>query len=86
MGLPAQRVFKGPSTPKTAALDLHNDGCSADNCYRKMLKTPKDHTKVTYSVIGVSRVREVVILVRFSRLIPGFGHFQEKWDYHSLRS
>jgi len=50
------------------------------------LKTPKDHAKVTYSAIGVSRVREVVILVRFSRLIPGFGHFQEKWDYHSLRS
>jgi len=41
MGLLAQRVFKGPSTPKTAALDLHNDGCSADNSYRKMLKTPK---------------------------------------------
>jgi len=50
------------------------------------LKILKDYIEVTYSVIGVSRVRVVVVLVRFSRLIPGFGHFQEKWDYHSLRS
>jgi len=63
MGLPAQRVFKGPSTPKTAALDLHNDGCSADNCYRKLLKTPKGHAKVTYSAIGVSRVRKAATLM-----------------------
>jgi hypothetical protein len=63
MGLPAQRVFKGPSTAKTAALNLHNDGCSADNCHRKLLKTPKDHAKVTYSAIGVSRVRKAATLM-----------------------